>query len=95
MTNETGTEVSTVTIKPPAGNKPGYLKRRKQAMQINKKLIDGDDAAIDEMVDFVLANATVTVPDGIDPREAIMDLSEDDFMHIFNPAAVVYPTNAA
>lgn len=95
MTDATGVEVPTISIKPPAANKPGYLRRRKQAMQINKKLVAGDDAAIDEMVEFVLTNATVTVLDGIDPREAIMDLSEDDFMRIFNPEAAVDPTNAA
>lgn len=85
----------TITITPPAANKPGYLKRRKKAMQINKRLVAGDDSAIDDMVDFVLENATVAGPEGVDLREAILDLSEDDFMQIFNPDNTTDPTSAA
>lgn len=90
-----GAETRTVVIRPPAANKPGYLKRRKQAMQINKRLTAGDDTAIDDMVEFVLKNATVIVPEGVDAREAIMDLSEEAFARIFNPEAQVDPQTAA
>ena len=89
-------ETIDIKIKPPDKSKPGYLKRRKQAMQINQRLASGDPNAVDEMVDFTLANAQIEAPAGIDLREAIMDLSEEDFNRIFNPADdTVDPTNAA
>ena len=87
--------MSEIVIKPPSASKPGYLRRRKAAMQIQNRLANGDDTAVDAMVDFVLANATVTGPEGVDLREAIMDLSEEEFTSIFNPGGNVDPTNGA
>ncbi len=84
-----------IKIKPPDKNKPGYLKRRKQAMAINRRLANGDETAIDDMVDFTIANAQIEAPEGLDLREAIMNLSEEDFNRIFNPADDIDPTNAA
>lgn len=84
----------TITITPPSADKPGYLKRRKQSMEINARIVAGDPKAIDEMVTFVLTNATVVVPAGVDAREALMELSEAQFAQIFNRAAVD-PTNSA
>lgn len=87
--------MSEIIIKPPPASKPGYLRRRKTAMQIQKRLNAGDDTAIDAMVDFVLANATVTGPEDVDLRDAIMDLSEEEFASIFNRDSAVDPTNGA
>lgn len=82
-----------ITIVPADKSKPGYLKRRKEGMKINRRLAEGDDTAIDDMVDFVLKNATVTGPEGADLHEAIMELSQEDFEAIFNPPDAVKPTN--
>lgn len=84
-----------IIIKPPPASKPGYLRRRKTAMQIQKRLENGDDTAIDAMVDFVLANAEVTGPEGVDLRDAILDLSQEEFTRIFSPDNPVDPTNGA
>lgn len=83
-----------VTITPPSKDKPGFLKRQKRAMQIQKRIGAGEADAIDEMVAFVAQNCTVMVPDGITPEDAIMELSEEQFKAIFSPSDVD-PTNAA
>jgi len=85
--------VTEITITPPDKSKPGYLKRRKEGMKITKRLTDGDDTAIDDLVDFVLKNATVTGPEGADLHEAIMEMSQEEFESVFNPPDAVKPTN--
>lgn len=81
-----------ITIVPADKSKPGYLKRRKEGMKINRRLAEGDDTAIDDMVDFVLKNATVTGPEGADLHEAIMEMSQEEFEAVFNPSDSVKPT---
>jgi hypothetical protein len=66
-----------------------------QLQNLYRPVIKDTDTAIDAMVDFVLANATVTGPEDVDLRDAIMDLSEEEFASIFNRDSAVDPTNGA
>lgn len=72
--------------------KPGYLKRQKELMNIQRRIKENDETAVDDMVEFVLKHATVTGPPGADLKEAILELSEEDYHAIFNSTAVK-PTN--
>jgi hypothetical protein len=67
-----------VTIKPPAPDKPGYFRRFKKLAAVQQRLNSGDLAAIDDAIELILAECEVTVPDGVEPQEALMDLSRED-----------------
>lgn len=84
-----------ITIILPPKNKPGHLKRQKAVFDFQSRMQRNDPSAIDDMVSYVLKEATVTGPPGVDLREAIMELSEDEFNALFKPADTVPPTNAA
>ena len=72
-----------VVIKPPGREKPGYLRRVRQAMALQERARVGMSvAALDEMVDFVLREAEVSAPDGVDVREALLDLSQDEWQRL-------------
>jgi len=81
-----------ITIMPADKSKPGYLKRRKEGMKINRRLQENDETAVDDMVAFVLKHATVTGPEGADLHEAIMEMSQEEFEAVFNPSDSVKPT---
>ena len=68
--------------------KPGYLKRQKESMAIQRRIKENDETAVDDMVDFVLKHCTVTGPEGADLREAIMELSEEEYQALFNTSTV-------
>jgi hypothetical protein len=69
-------------------SKPGFLKRRKEFMALQRRIAANDETAIDDLVEFVLKNATVTGPEGADLHEAIMELSEEDYTALFNSDSV-------
>lgn len=66
-----------VVIRPPGRDKPGYLRRLRKAMELRERARSRSTLAdVDEMIDFVLAEAEVTAPPGADVREALFDLSK-------------------
>jgi len=57
-------------------------------MAIQRRIAANDESAVDDMVEFVLKYATVTGPEGVDLKEAIMELSEEDYTALFNSDSV-------
>ena len=69
-----------VVIRAPGRDKPGYLRRLRKAMELRERATGRMTLAdMDEMVDFVLAEAEVTAPAGADVREALFDLSKAEW----------------
>jgi hypothetical protein len=69
-----------ITIKPPAKDKPGYLRRMRELGAIQEEMNTNPSlATFDKMIDFVLKHAEVSAPEGTDLREALLDLSEEQF----------------
>lgn len=69
-----------IAIKPPSKEKPGFLRRQQKMMEIQQRLRNNEPAAINDMVRFLLEHADeVHVPEGVDPADAILDLSESDW----------------
>ena len=69
-----------IVIRPPGPDSPGFLRRWKRSMALQARINEGDPGALDEMIDYMLETAEeVTVPDGVDPKEAILDLSRHEF----------------
>ena len=88
-------ETPEIVITPPDKEKPGFLRRQRRWMGIQKQLReDGGIEAFDEMLDYLLEEATVEVPDGVDAREALLDLSEEQYGEIFGSLAVDPPKGA-
>lgn len=69
-----------VVIRAPGRDKPGYLRRLRKAMELRERASGRMTLAdMDEMVDFVLAEAEVTAPPGADVRAALFDLSKAEW----------------
>lgn len=68
-----------ITIKPPAADKPGYLRRFKALADVQARFNAGDLDAVDDAVNLILSECEVVVADDADPQEALLDLSKDDF----------------
>lgn len=68
-----------ITIKPPSSDKPGHLRRFKRLADVQARFNSGDIDAVDDAVDIILSECDVVVPTDIDPKEALLDLSKDDF----------------
>jgi hypothetical protein len=69
-----------ITIRAPGKKKPGFLKRQEKVQKFLTALRGGADLpAFYEMIDFILTENEVIVPDGVDPREALFDLSQEDY----------------
>lgn len=88
-----------IVIRPAGADTPGFLRRMRTALALQERMLRGDPQALDEMVDFIVESADeVTVPDGVDPRDAILDLSQNDFQELFSVVSgndqTVDPPNA-
>lgn len=56
----------------------------RRSMELQRRLATGDPSALDAMIDFVVENATeIRVPAGVEPRDAILDLSQEQFEVVF------------
>jgi len=94
-------EAAEIVIRPPGPDKPGYLRRVRETTRIQQRLRDENSVeAFDDMINHILSTAEVTVPDGIDAREALLDLSKEQFDAIFETlggakSAAVDPQNDA
>ena len=99
--------MSEITIKAPGREAPGYLRRMRRAMTLQERQrTEGPSAGLlDEMLDFVLEEAEVSAPAGVDVREALLDLSRVEWEALMsataggagdaNGAPVVDPPNGA
>lgn len=99
--------MSEITIKAPGREAPGYLRRMRRAMTLQERQrTEGPSAGLlDELIDFVLAEAEVSAPAGVDVREALLDLSQTEWNALMsataggagdaNGAPVVDPPNGA
>jgi len=68
-----------ITIKPPADDKPGYLRRFKRLADVQDRFNSGDLDAVADAVDLILNECDVVVPANVDPKDTLLDLSKDDF----------------
>ncbi len=64
-----------ITINLPGPDAPGYLRRLQKAVEIRRKLEDGDWEAWHLFGELLISGNYVTVSDGSDPKEAIQNLS--------------------
>ena len=99
--------MSEITIKTPGREAPGYLRRLRRAMTLQERQrTEGPSAGLlDEMLDFVLEEAEVSAPAGVDVREALLDLRRVEWEALMsataggagdaNGAPVVDPPNGA
>jgi hypothetical protein len=73
-----------IVIRPPGPEKPGYLRRVREATRIQARLRDENSVeAFDEMIDYILNTSDVTTPAGVDARDALLDLSKEQFDALF------------
>ena len=65
----------------PGKDVPGHMKRQRQiAVVVEQLQTHFSPQAVDDFIDWILSTAIeVKVPNGIDPRDAIFDLSENEF----------------
>lgn len=76
-----------ILIKPAGRDKPGYLRRVQKRMAIEQRMSAGDPSAVDDMLNFVIESAdSIDAPDGVDVKEALLDLSKEEFEAVFRAA---------
>jgi hypothetical protein len=69
-----------VVIRAPGREAPGYLRRMRRALELQERAAGRMSLGLlDEMVAFVLAEAEVSAPAGVDVREALLDLSRAEW----------------
>ena len=75
------TEGRTLKLTPPAKDAPGFLRRQRRMMDIDRRIKGGDPTAMDEMVDVLLP--FVTEPsDRTAAADALWELSEAQFREV-------------
>lgn len=89
-----------ITVRPPSKRSKGFLRRLRRATEIQENLQKAETVAnFDAMIDFIMQTCQITVPAGVDPREALFDLSEEEFKSVFTAIRggenAVDPTNGA
>lgn len=69
-----------IIVKPPPKNSPGFMRRRFELLKLTERLNKEQSAeAFEALIRFHLRVNEVIVPDGVDPFEAFLDLSEEQF----------------
>lgn len=69
-----------IKIVPPRRDKPGFLRRVRRQFELQQRLDAGDPEAINQMIADIIANAEhIEVPDGVDVRDAILDMSRQQW----------------
>lgn len=71
-----------LVIKPVSKSKPGYLRRQLELARIRQLQQVQPYDGLMQLIDFTLENAEVSAPKGVDAREALLDLSEEDYSEI-------------
>lgn len=88
-----------IVIKMPGKRAPGHLRRQRESLEIQERLrVNPTTADFDASIAWLLRTAVeVIVPDGVDPVDALLDLSEDEFNELMAAArgeeAAVDPPN--
>jgi hypothetical protein len=73
-----------IVVRAPGRDKPGYLRRMRRALELQERAqSDMTVATLDQMIEFVLTEAEVDAPDGVDVRAALLDLSRDEWNNLF------------
>lgn len=69
-----------IIVRPPAKNTPGFMRRRMELLKLTERLNkEQSSEAFEALIRFHLRVNEVIVSDGIDPFEAFLDLSEEQF----------------
>lgn len=70
-----------ITIEMPGKDKPGFFRRQREALSFQQELRENaSPATIDRFIDWILKTALrVEVPKGVDPHEAMLDLSQNEY----------------
>lgn len=87
-----------ITIRPVPRSKPGYLLRKRKLARIIQRINAVIPEAFDEYVDYILSEHEVIAPEGINVREEILNLPEEEFNDLvkeINGINGVDPTNGA
>jgi hypothetical protein len=95
-----------ITLKLPGANEPGFLRRMRDVQEImdlsKKEFVVGTFAMWDAFGSYLVDRGYVECAPGVDPREAILELTQGDlsralaaFAGIDMPKAVDPPTGAA
>lgn len=69
----------------PGPDQPGYLRRTRQIARIQTKLNAGDLTGIEDLVAFL--QEFVDADEGVDAEEALLDLSQDEYMALMQEFA--------
>lgn len=71
----------TVTLTLPGPTERGFLRRVREVqaiMDLSKDGITGTYAMWEKFADYLVANGYVSAPEGVDAREALLELSQDE-----------------
>lgn len=79
--------MSEIIIKLPGADAPGFLRRMQKSRSLlnNIDATQGFDAVYatwDAIIDWLVGEGYVTAPDGLDVREAMLDMSQNDIVII-------------
>lgn len=77
-----------ISIQMPGKDKPGFFRRQREVAKFQEDMRERPaPSVIDGFIDWLLKTATrVDVPKGVDPRDVILDLSQNDFEALMTAA---------
>ena len=76
-----GGDIVEVTLTLPGLTEKGFLRRVREVnaiLDMGNDGISGLFSMWEALADYLIAHGYVSVPDGVDPREAILNLSQDE-----------------
>lgn len=76
-----------IVIRPPSAEKPGFLRRLRKSIELQNRLGTGGPRALEELIDFVVAESEIEAPPGADVREALLDLNRAQWIDLLNNIA--------
>jgi len=105
MSEDTGQGELMVTLTLPGPTAKGFLRRVREVqeiMNLSKEGITGTYEMWEAFADYLIERGYVSVPDGVDEREAICELSQDELSRAVGqlaglnlPTRTVDPPNGA
>ena len=78
---DTGEDTIEVTLTLPGPTEKGFLRRVREVnaiLDMGNDGISGLFSMWEALADYLIAHGYVSVPDGVDPRDAILNLSQDE-----------------
>lgn len=76
-----------IVIRPPSAEKPGFLRRLRRSLELQNRLATGGAQALDDLIDFVVAESEIEAPPGADVREALLELNRQEWIGLLNNIA--------